>query len=602
MSHIATEILEQLVDKIIEKESLSGVFTWSLCGHDFCAREPALYMLVLPNEATMPAARYKAWLRLSNGKLFVAHWYISLVVIKILVRIDFMTYNQAASSINKEVLIEQLKLKQDSNTVFFENDHLIVISPSAQNDSWWFDLLRGNIEKATNSKKSGLLIIRFLDKLLVTDLKSFLDEMVQEVFVVKRQKGQDNWKFNIRQIDNEYIIINNKNSKVKYPVKLVTNEELVELVEDQFVKGENSLEIDNSSIPSHIHTYLTQKGFLYSQQNIANLYLSLRSKPFVILSGISGTGKTKVVQLFANAVGATQDNGRYQLIPVRPDWSDSSDLLGYTDLKGDFVKGQLTEMVIRASENPDYPHFVVLDEMNLARVEYYLSEFLSVIESRDRQNGKITTSTLVRVGEKEYGLPNNLYIIGTVNMDETTYPFSKKVLDRANSIEFNDINLTSYSMLSDSTEEVSPVNVHNDQFASQYLFLKEAYSQYKEIIEEVSVYLEKINKQLQLIYAQVGYRVRDEICFYMIYNEEMKLLEEDEAMDFCIMQKILPRISGAGTDVEDLLKALFEEFAGVNYKEEIEISTAATYPQSAKKVQEMLKRLGRQGFTSFWVS
>lgn len=454
---------------------------------------------------------------------------------------------------------------------------------------------QGNVKKSSGKASSYARNLIYLAVLYeenfqrdIGDLNSL--EGFRNIQQIKELEGFKD--FSISQRNFPSAAINCYTNFMQNKEKLNLNSDLVNFSED---------EMTSNNIIKQIYNFISARGFLYSDKDITNLYLSLRSKPFVILSGISGTGKTKIVQLFANAVGATQENGRYRLISVRPDWSDSSDLLGYTNLKGEFVCGQLTDMVIRASTNSEQPHFVVLDEMNLARVEYYLSDYLSVIESREFVNGQIETAPLVRVDKKEYGLPDNLYIIGTVNMDETTYPFSKKVLDRANSIEFNEINLTSYNMLSGQNEEVSPKNVYNNQFVSQYLYLKDAYPQHEETIEMVSIYLENINQHLKEIYAQVGYRVRDEICFYMIYAKETDL-SELEAMDFCIMQKILPRISGAGPDVEDLLKALYKEFASVEYVEKVAIPAAAKYPQSAKKVQEMIKRLGRQGFTSFWVS
>ncbi|WP_332650072.1 McrB family protein [Lysinibacillus sp. 54212] len=387
------------------------------------------------------------------------------------------------------------------------------------------------------------------------------------------------------------------------PIKY-TNLDVLLSIDNENEEGE--VIVDNvhlENLPSHTHAYLTSRGFLYSKENIANLYLSLRSKPFVIISGISGTGKTKIVQLFAESVGATEEDGQFKLISVRPDWSDSSDLLGYKNLQDEFVEGQLTEMVKRAHDNPQLPHFVVLDEMNLARVEYYLSEFLSIMESRRvGEDGEVVSSTLVTTNDREFSLPNNLYIIGTVNMDETTHPFSKKVLDRANTIEFNDIRLTNFDMFEQETEEVAAVRVGNEQFESKYLYLKQAYPQNKELVQKVSTQLELINQQLQTIYAQVGYRVRDEICFYMLYNDEMNLLSENEAFDFCVMQKILPRISGADSTVEDLLKNLFEQFAGEAYEKDKAVSEDAPYPRSAKKVAEMLKRLHKDSFTSFWIS
>jgi len=125
--------------------------------------------------------------------------------------------------------------------------------------------------------------------------------------------------------------------------------------------------------------YIRSKGYTYLDDLIKNFYLALKSKPFVILAGTSGTGKSKLVRLFAEAIGATPENERFKLISVRPDWSDSTDLLGYRDLNGEFHAGVLTNIIIKALDNPNYPYIVCLDEMNLARVEYYLSDILSIM-------------------------------------------------------------------------------------------------------------------------------------------------------------------------------------------------------------------------------
>ena len=148
-------------------------------------------------------------------------------------------------------------------------------------------------------------------------------------------------------------------------------------------------------------------------------------------------------------MGATEENGQFALIPIRPDWNDGSDLLGYVDIKGDFKQGPLTKVIEKAEQNPDDPYFVLLDEMNLARVEHYFSDMLSVMESRKWEDGKMVTSTFLseEIAKRDIKLPTNLYIIGTVNMDETTHPFSKKVLDRANTIEFNRVELSNLAFL-----------------------------------------------------------------------------------------------------------------------------------------------------------
>src|SRR5690625_5089560 len=272
--------------------------------------------------------------------------------------------------------------------------------------------------------------------------------------------------------------------------------------------------ISNKQTVDHIHNYIASKGFYFEKEEVTNLYLSIKTKPFVILSGISGTGKTKIVQWFAESIGATEENGQFLLIPIRPDWSDGSDLLGYVDIKGDFKEGPLTKIIKQAETNPNLPYFVLLDEMNLARVEYYFSDILSVMESRKWQNGEIVSSPLLTKSEVGFSLqlPSNLSVIGTVNMDETTHPFSKKVLDRANTIEFNEVDLGNLAFLQE-TEEISAANVVQERLASKYLHMKDVYFQYKETMDKAIQELVKINDTLKIMHAHVGYRVRDEICF-----------------------------------------------------------------------------------------
>ncbi|MBT2686759.1 AAA family ATPase [Bacillus sp. ISL-47] len=361
-----------------------------------------------------------------------------------------------------------------------------------------------------------------------------------------------------------------------------------------------------NEIIEHINQYIASKGFYYPKEEVINLFLSLKTKPFVILSGISGTGKTKMVQWFAESLGVTEKNGQFTLIPVRPDWSDGSDLLGYVDIKGDFKEGPLTKAIKAAQEHPDLPYFVLLDEMNLARVEYYFSDILSVMESRRWEDGKVVSSTLLseEVAKEEVTLPNNLFVIGTVNMDETTHPFSKKVLDRANTIEFNRVELDNLTFLQD-LEDIDPLEIGQGQLASKYLHLKDLYKVDKEIIEKATSELVKINKSLQLINAHIGYRVRDEITFYLAYNKEGDLMIFEEAFDHCILQKILPRLSGSDSRIDQLLRELYLLFTNTEYQEDEDSpidEESAIYPKSARKVIEMLRRLQADGFTSFWIS
>ena len=342
-----------------------------------------------------------------------------------------------------------------------------------------------------------------------------------------------------------------------------------------------------------IKTYIAAKGFNYDGTLIENFYLGLKSKPFVILAGTSGTGKTRLVRLFAEAIKA-----EYKLVSVRPDWSDSSDLFGHVDLNQKFVPGAIIDFVKQAELNPTKPYFLCLDEMNLARVEYYMSDILSAIETRRYESGMIITDPVVSSANYgndtfsagKYGkviLPGNLYIVGTVNMDETTFPFSKKVLDRANTIEFSYVDLL--SMPSFSTATADKITVTNEFLVSKYITLNDCDAADREYIGSVCTTLSRINSILEIANAHIGYRVRDEIVFYMLNNREADLLDDKVAFDNQIMQKILPRVQGSSESIKTMLGEL------------LKICESEKYESSAKKINFMIKRYEEDGFTSYWL-
>ncbi len=383
-------------------------------------------------------------------------------------------------------------------------------------------------------------------------------------------------------------------------------ERFPEEVHPYFEYKGDKVEMTDSKLVSHIDAYISSKGFYYEKEEVENLFLSLKTKPFVILSGISGTGKTKIVQWFAESLGATEKNGQFTLIPVRPDWSDGSDLLGYVDIKGEFQKGPLTRVIREASNDRDKPYFVLLDEMNLARVEYYFSDILSVMESRRWENDEIVTSSVLpeeTLGE-HLGIPENLFVVGTVNMDETTHPFSKKVLDRANTIEFNRVHLNNFSFL-ETIDEVEKLEIRNESLSGEYLHLKDAYEDNQEIIHQATNLLVDINRILEEIGAHVGYRVRDEVCFYCIYNEKAGLMTFENAFDYQMLQKILPRLAGSDARVLRVLEDLYTIASGKRVSDEqldnlVEASEQARFLKSSRKLLEMIRRFRDDGFTSFW--
>ncbi|MEM3442791.1 MAG: AAA family ATPase, partial [Candidatus Bathyarchaeia archaeon] len=371
----------------------------------------------------------------------------------------------------------------------------------------------------------------------------------------------------------------------------------------------NSVNNNNSRLAlliSELYKRVSMRGFFYPEDDFRTFCVSLKTKPFVLLTGISGTGKTRLVELVARQF----EGAREYTIPVRPDWSDSSDLLGYRDIQGNFRPGPLLEILREANENPTRPFFICLDEMNLARVEHYFAEFLSVIEKRELRNGKISTPPVVGhyAGDGPWSkvyVSDNVFLIGTVNMDETTHPFSRKVLDRANILEFNKIELayhpSGYPMSARLLSEWEPLR-------PSYCRLPEFYSKDPEMFERVISIIKEINVILEPGLFHVGYRVRDEICLFMLHAKEAGF-EEFLALDMQILSKILPRIQGSSATVRRILLGIWNWATGLEVSEDdpellykiADLPEGNRFPKTAEKVKIMLQRLEEDGYTSFWV-
>lgn len=389
--------------------------------------------------------------------------------------------------------------------------------------------------------------------------------------------------------------------------------EKLDVVDKQKKNKVNESKLTEFQILKQSHLYITSKGFKYSIEEIYNFYLCLKTKPFIILAGISGTGKTQLPRKFAEAVGMKKE--QVIQVPVRPDWTDSSDLLGYTSLEGNFIPKDLTLAIQKAESNPNLAFFFILDEMNLARVEHYFSDFLSVIETRERINDKIKTDPILREEAtlsaknkedfSELGWPQNLYLIGTVNMDETTNAFSRKVLDRANSIEMNEVDL---SWLEIGNEQSPITGVYNDFFLTLYLSSSELSKKEKQSIDDEFNLLIKINDILKTADLHFAYRVRDEIAFYLVLNKQYELMEPKIAFDFQIVQKILPRIHGSSERIQKVLVELLNLLEGTDFRSSnFEYSVLdgkidkLTYRRTSNKIIFMLKRFDDDRFTSFWL-
>lgn len=517
---------------------------------------------------------------------------------------------------HKELINEKGKviwgiIKPSENSPGIGKDKIKIINKQIENDENTYAYMctrgkitsKGKIERFLNSEE-----IKSMKEYVPTYYRDELDKCVGGVLLTSIT-DQDEFIIDKMQrygsVEGEVVVGNQTNPlyisfKEGYePTENINEDEDIERI------------LNVKEFLNFVHKYINTRGFIYSKEDIYNFYLSLKTKPFVILVGISGTGKSKLVRLFADGLGSNIENERLSIISVRPDWSDNTELIGYKNITGDFTPGKLIEVIQEAQKHSNRPYFVCLDEMNLARVEYYLSDYLSIIESRERVGDKIITDRLFSknyIEDDKYKyltLPENLYLIGTVNMDDTTYAFSRKVLDRANTIELSKVELKLVDFAEDNLNNKS---VHNDLLKSKFITLKEAIDYDKDYVYKINELVINLNEILIDANKQFGYRVRDEIIFYMLENKIGDLLLEDEAMDYQIMQKILPTISGSDSRIKNVLIKLFN-FCNPNnqisnsrgYIEEAETYISnAKYIKSAKKIVDMLREL-EDGFTSYWV-
>jgi hypothetical protein len=359
---------------------------------------------------------------------------------------------------------------------------------------------------------------------------------------------------------------------------------------------------------------MAAQGFVITAGELANFYLALLVSPLVIMTGISGTGKSKLPRLFAELIGAS-----FASIPVKPQWDDNSDLFGYISNlnNGVFVKGEVTSVLQAAAGDLTKPSFVLLDEMNLAAVEHYFSDFLSVIETRRRVGGSIITDALPidlphkADGQEDlYGelrnlhLPRNVRVVGTANMDETTRNFSPKVLDRAFSIEFNEVDLTAFPAATNSAASAASfLNLGSRLVDGQNpVTVAEGYKGEAELFDEVAGLIEEVRTILEPARLSFGYRPRDASCLYMWHWKKdnlESLLPYTTALDYCILQKVLPKIYGQGERLRTALENLEKWLQGESVMG-LEADPTRQLLRSAEKVKRMRQRLDEEGATAYW--
>lgn len=412
----------------------------------------------------------------------------------------------------------------------------------------------------------------------------------------------------------------------------------------------------------------------------SDILAAIRTKPFILLAGISGTGKSRMVRQLARGLcpryksgSTTEDHplyneqkpGNFEIIPVRPNWHDSTELMGYESRIGtpEFIIKPFVEFLVKAWMNPDIPFFLCLDEMNLAPVEQYFAEYLSAIESRKAVNGGgrdyFKTDVVVKIGASEsawddhgnsvlhnaleklfasykdasgnldtwasyvrevftkdggVSIPQNLVVMGTVNMDETTCSFSRKVLDRAMSFELNDV--------SDMYAPDKLVGERDYEFGSiavvaakcSLLTGKEAYDANVAVGGKVLEYLKIVNEALEGKKFKIAYRSRNEIMIYCVERTNGGIVDLRQALDEATNLKILSRIEGddqtfASFDLKDFRKTIVKGLLAIDnpsvqdsdvedfLKDEVKVKASPC----ASKLGHMIDELSHgAGVVSYW--
>ena len=431
-----------------------------------------------------------------------------------------------------------------------------------------------------------------------------------------------------------------------------------------------------------------------STDNIQEMVISaIRTKPFLLIAGISGTGKSRIVRelAFKSCPKYLQDKdgttpGNYCMIEVKPNWHDSTELLGYySNLNMSYQFKKFVKFLVKAKMNPDVPFFVCLDEMNLAPVEQYFAEILSVLETRKHpkkddgdeidmrtiktgaiigsefferytwkgENGQKMTRKepmtdrdwyfeffnqdtmsdgekaqankylkTYTLGKEGLTLPDNVVIIGTVNMDDTTHQFSRKVIDRAMTIEMNGGKLRNMFGGSKALEYANEEEQEKWQksFYQRYVNADEVLLAHAEIandlIDKIPDKLETINKSLNGTPFEVSYRVQNELTIMVgvmldDISSDYQLDDViDQALDRILLMKILPRIEGdsemfalkkyitvGDVTCKNRLEWLRELSPNIKAEEGDDNNNRMT---ARMKIDEMIGRLNNQEFTRFW--
>jgi 5-methylcytosine-specific restriction protein B len=367
----------------------------------------------------------------------------------------------------------------------------------------------------------------------------------------------------------------------------------------------------DSSLTGNAFDALSTSGMSTTPETVTRVLAALATKPFCIFTGLAGSGKTKLAEALAMWLCASP--AQFRLVAVGADWTNNEQLLGYADaLHGNVYRkpanGAL-DLLLAARDQPTLPHFLILDEMNLSHVERYFADVLSAIESANAAIALHAHSAPLPAALPESSgssgevppsikLPRNVFIIGTVNVDETTYTFSPKVLDRANVIEFRATKSQLSAFLDDPARlrlgELVAEGCGKGSAFGPALVAQAADDADIAGLEDAdadalkSALLEAF-ELLAAVGAEFGFRSAHEMVRFVLLHKALSGAQWQlaQALDAQVLQKLLPRLHGSARKLEPVLEALAT------------FCTKHALSASQEKIGRMQKRLQTDGFASF---
>ncbi|WP_024615386.1 AAA family ATPase [Clostridium sp. Ade.TY] len=376
-----------------------------------------------------------------------------------------------------------------------------------------------------------------------------------ELYFVEEDKSWDDYFIQSPELDEIIFVETNMYYKIEKLAEFISNNN--QQLEKNFSKLKNEdnnmnkeMKINEDDFIDKFIKITKNMNLAYKSKDLINFHIAMKSSNLVILAGMSGTGKSKIVQAYGKALGINEDNLNF--IPVRPSWADDSDLLGYVDTMHNIYKpsdSRFIDTIISASKNKDDIYIVCLDEMNLARIEHYFSQFLSVLElDEDKRILNLYNSELEKnlYNADKYPsnilIGDNLFFVGTVNLDESTYHFSDKVLDRANVItldqcDFKELyNLEKYMGQEIYCEKISFLEYKNMIKHKRNIYLLEREI---DMLSEIHKSMNFLNKNIG-----IGFRIVKQIDKYIKNIPDNSILTRKDAIDIQLVQRVLTKIRG----------------------------------------------------------